>query len=52
MGGAELHYHNPLGAVIPNGKGSLDIALGRTLDVCPLSPLLFAIAIEPLAEAI
>lgn len=26
MGGAELHYHNPLGAVIPNGKGSLDIA--------------------------
>ena len=49
----ELLYHNPLGAVITNGKYSPYFALGRgTRQGCPLSPLLFAIAIEPLAEAI
>lgn len=49
----KLLYHNPLGAVITTGKCSPYFILGRgTRQGCPLSPLLFAIAIEPLAEAI
>lgn len=46
-------YNRPLAAVQINGQLSSYFPLGRgTRQGCPLSPLLFAIAIEPLAEAI
>lgn len=49
----KLLFNNPLSAVLTNGKRSPYFRLGRgTRQGCPLSPLLFAIAIEPLAEAI
>lgn len=50
---ARLLYQNPMAAVITNSKCSPYFALGRgTRQGCPLSPLLFAVAIELLAETI
>lgn len=49
----KLLYSRPLAAVRINGQTSSYFPLGRgTRQGCPLSPLLFAIVIEPLAEAI
>lgn len=46
----KLLYSNPLASVITNGQQSQYFSLGRgTRQGCPLSPLLFAIAVEPLA---
>lgn len=46
-------YNRPLAAVQINGQSSSYFLLGRRMrQGCPLSPLLFAIIIEPLAEAI
>lgn len=48
-----LLYYNPMAAIITNGRCSPCFTLGRgTRQGCPLSPLLFAIAIEPLVESI
>lgn len=49
----KLLYNRPLAAVRINGQTSSYFPLGTgTRQGCPLSPLLFAIVIEPLAEAI
>ena len=49
----KLLYDNPLSAVLANGKRSPYFKLGwGTRQGCPLSPLLFEITNEPLAEAI
>ena len=49
----QLLYAQPLAAVVTNGQQSEYFSLGRgTHQGCPLSPLLFAIAIEPLAIAL
>ena len=49
----KLLYAQPLAAVVTNGQQSEYFSLGRgTRQGCPLSPLLFAIAIEPLAIAL
>ena len=46
----ELLYSSPLVAVVSNNTQSKYFPLGRgTRQGCPLSPLLFALAIEPLA---
>ena len=48
-----LLYSSPLAAVISNNTQSDYFPLGRgTRQGCPLSPLLFALAIEPLAVAL
>ena len=49
-----LHFYSqPLASVITNGKQSEYFPLGRcTRQGCCLSPLLFAIAVEPLAIAL
>uniref|UniRef100_A0A3B3BVU9 Reverse transcriptase domain-containing protein n=1 Tax=Oryzias melastigma TaxID=30732 RepID=A0A3B3BVU9_ORYME len=49
----KLLYNNPLASVITNGYKSESFSLYRsTRQGCPLSPALFALAIEPLAECI
>ena len=49
----ELLYSSPLAAVVSNNTRSEYFPLGRgTRQGCPLSPLLFALAIEPLAVAL
>uniref|UniRef100_A0A3P9KND8 Reverse transcriptase domain-containing protein n=1 Tax=Oryzias latipes TaxID=8090 RepID=A0A3P9KND8_ORYLA len=49
----KLLYNNPLAPVITNGCRSDSFSLHRsTRQGCPLSPALFALAIEPLAESI
>lgn len=46
-----LLYSAPLAAVVTNGHDNFPLLRG-TRRGCPLSPLLFAIAIEPLAQAV
>lgn len=49
----KLLYNSLLAAVLTNGLRSSDFRTQRgTRQGCPLSPLLFALAIEPLVEAI
>lgn len=49
----KLLYNEPLSAVLTNGCRSSTFKVGRgTRQGCPLSPLIFALIIEPLAEAI
>lgn len=46
-------YTQPMAAVLTNGLRSANFVVQRgSRQGCPLSPLLFAMAIEPLAEAV
>uniref|UniRef100_A0A3B3YI25 Reverse transcriptase domain-containing protein n=1 Tax=Poecilia mexicana TaxID=48701 RepID=A0A3B3YI25_9TELE len=48
-----LLYNNPCSAVLTNGLRSPNFHVLRgTRQGCPLSPLLFALAVEPFAEAV
>uniref|UniRef100_A0A803K3T5 Reverse transcriptase domain-containing protein n=1 Tax=Xenopus tropicalis TaxID=8364 RepID=A0A803K3T5_XENTR len=49
----KLLYHSPKAAIVVNGSNTNYFPLQRgTRQGCPLSPLLFAIAMEPFAQAI
>lgn len=49
----KIIYNDPQAAVMTNGRRSKYFSMHRgTRQGCPLSPLLFALIIEPLAEAI
>lgn len=48
-----LFYTSPKARLMVNGQYSSSFVLGRgTRQGCPMSPLLFALAVEPLAAAI
>jgi hypothetical protein len=49
----KLLYSSPLASIIINGHRSAPFRVGRGVrQGCPLSPLLFAIILEPLLDAI
>uniref|UniRef100_A0A672FWV9 Reverse transcriptase domain-containing protein n=1 Tax=Salarias fasciatus TaxID=181472 RepID=A0A672FWV9_SALFA len=53
VGLVKLLYHSPKASVLVNGVKPSEFSLGRsTRQGDPISPLIFALAVEPLAEAI
>ena len=49
----KLLYNNPLSAIMVNGKRGALFVVGRGIrQGCPLSPLIFALCVEPMACAV